>query len=139
MLWEQCSPIDHPTADCVHSVIPPVSEADSRWRLSGFTSGVRGWKGARGYYVRALGAASFGTPVTLPAAEDSSGNVWVRWAEQDLAAAKHFWHEARKIAVNRGDWRASDYLRAAREFLEERKLDVSGVEVEAHARQVAEG
>jgi hypothetical protein len=85
-----------------------------------------------------LGATSFGTPVTLPADEDVSGNVWVRWAEKDAEAAKHFWQEVRALAISEqgGDWRAVEYLRAAVEFLMERGLNVTG---EAYARQATSG
>jgi hypothetical protein len=143
VLWERCgSPTDHPTAARLRElgVLPPMVEADSRWLLiKGFTSEVRGWKGAGSYFVRALGATTYGAPVTLPAAEDLSGNVWVRWAEKDRAAAIHFWAETRAIAVGeQGGRRAAQYLLAAGELLEECKCEVPGAEVEAHARQAAE-
>lgn len=143
VLWERCRPpTDHPTAARLRElgVLPPVSEADSRWTLiKGFTSGVRGWKGAGSVFVRALGATSFGAPVTLPAAEDLSANVWVRWAEKDRAAASHFWSEARAVALGeRGGWRAAQYLLAAGGLLEDRQCDVPGAELEAHARQASE-
>ena len=143
VMWEKCGrPADHPTAVRLRElgVVPPVSEAESRWLLiKGFTSGERGYKGAGSSFVRAVGASSVGTPVTLPAADDLSGNVWVLWAEKDRVAATHFWSEARSLALReRGGWRAAQYLLSAGELLEERKCDVLGAEVEAHARQAAE-
>lgn len=143
-IWERCSAArDHPTAVRLRElgVLPPVNEADTRWLLiKGFTWGVRGWIGPGREYLRVLGPTTFITPVPLPTAEDLSANVWVRWAEKDLSAAKHFWQLVRVLAVDqpRGDLRATDYLRVAKLLLEERKHDVSGAEVEAYAKQEAD-
>jgi hypothetical protein len=140
-LWERCGPPkDHPTAIRLRELgmISAVRETEARWTLiKGFTFSVRGWKGAGSDFLRALGPTSFGTPVPLPTDEDLSQNVWVRWAEKDPQAAAHFWMEVRKIVLDQrdGGWRAANFLLAARTFLEERDLQVSGAEVEARASQ----
>jgi hypothetical protein len=140
VLWEQCSPPhDHPTAIRLREleVLGPVREQDAQWLLiKGFTSGVRGWIGPGRDYVRAMGASSFGTPVTLPAEEDVSKNLWVKWAVKDPPAAKHFWQEMQATAIRTE--RGGYYLHAAKEYLEEQKLVVKGEELEAHARRAIE-
>jgi hypothetical protein len=134
-LSERCSPpSDHPTAARLRElgVVAPVSEGDARWVLiKGFKSGVRGWKGAGSEYLRALGPTSFGTPVPLPAGEDLSRNVWVRWATRDAAAAGQFWREVREQSLDPrdGDWKVARSLTAAAVLLEERDCQVSADEI----------
>jgi hypothetical protein len=140
VLWENCSPPhEHPTAVRLRElgVLGPVREQDSQWLLiKGFTSGVRGWVGGGREYVRTLGAAFYGTPVTLPADEDLSKNLWIEWAIKDPPAAKHFWQEVQAVAIRTK--RGGSYLWAAKEYLEERKLVVVGSELEAHAKSATE-
>jgi hypothetical protein len=136
VLWESCSPpVEHPTSARLRElgVLEPIREESSRWLLiKGFTPGVRGWIGPGREYVRALGAFSLGTPVTLPAKEDLSKNLWVEWAIKDPEAARHFWKEMQGVASR--TYRGGYYLWVAREYLEEHKLAVVGSEVETHAR-----
>ena len=132
---ERCSPTsDHPTAARLRElgVIPAVIEADARWVLiKGFKPGVRGWKGAGSEYLRALGPTSFGTPVALPASEDVSSNVWIRWAAKDSAAASQFWGDVRKhvLGGRDGSWEAARSLMVVGRLLEERDCQVSAGEV----------
>src|SRR5262245_48144476 len=121
VLWENCSqPWEHPTAARLREIgmIPAVREEDSRWLLiKGFTTGVRGWIGAGREYVRGLGAASFGTPVTLPAQEDVSENIWVRWAVKHPKGSKQFWQAFLDLARQNlhGGYYNAYFLRAARD------------------------
>lgn len=144
VFWEHCSqPWDHPTAVRLRELgmIPPVREEDSRWLLiKGFTTGVRGWMGAGREYVRGIGAASFGTPVTLPAQEEVSENTWVRWAVKDPEGSKQFWQSFLDLARQNlhGGYYNAYFLRAAKDYLEERKLEITVPELQAHARQFVE-
>lgn len=141
VLWERCSPPqDHPTAVRLRElgVLSPIAEADSQWLLiKGFTSGVRGWIGPGREYVRSLGAYSFGTPVILPLAEDLAQNVWIQWAIKTPAAAQQFWAAFQALVRQKrhGGYNAALYLRAAREYLEQKKLEVTVAELDAQAAQ----
>jgi hypothetical protein len=142
-LWQSCSPPDsHPTATRLRElgVLPEIDEQDSQWVLiKGFKSGVRGWKGRGSYILQALGATTFGTPVTLPAKEDVTQNVWVKWTVKDPEASAHFWKEVRALAFqDKIGWRAEQYLLAAREYLEKHKENVVGAEVEEYARRASD-
>lgn len=143
VLWERYSlPEEHPTGARLRTlgVLPPIREEESRWILiKQFTSGGRrSSKGTGSYFLESLGATTFGTPVTLSAAESLDENIWVRWAVKDPTAAKHFWQEVRVVSAEAAnDWKGVNYLLAAREYLEQHKLEVVGAEVEAHARQAA--
>jgi len=143
VMRERCGPAaDLPVAVRLRElgVLPPVNEAEARWVLNkGFTAGVRGWKGVGWTYVIALGPA-LGAPVTLPVAGDPSGSVWVRWAERDPAAATRFWGWVREVGAGGpgGDRQAAEYLLAAGQLLARRRCEVTGAEVEAHARRVVD-
>jgi hypothetical protein len=118
---ERCSePIEHSTATKLRelALLEPISEQDARWELiKGFKMGVRGWIGSGRSYVTALGAHTMLTPVTLPAGEDVSKNVWVRWALSDPAGAKQFWKTQRSLA-QKEPWLSGERVVVAQRILE---------------------
>jgi hypothetical protein len=136
-LWERCGVAwDHPTAARLRELgaLAPVSEDDAHWVLvKGFTSGVRGWTGPGRHYVVALGASSFGTPVTLPAEENISQNVWIRLAEKDAEEARRFWLQFQSGRARTASGGA--YLWTVREYLNEHGLEVKPAELDEHVRR----
>jgi hypothetical protein len=127
---------DHPTAGRLRAlgVLPKADEARARWVLiKGFKPGVSGWKGAGADYLRALGPTTWGTPVALPAGEDLSKNVWVRWAEADPKAAAEFWKTFQSAGV--ADYRHAQYLDLARTYLAGHEHPVAGADLQAFAER----
>lgn len=128
VLSEKCStPKDHAVATKLRElgILEPVDERESRWELvAGFKPGVRGWRGNGRMCIRALGATTFGTAVTLPAEEDMATNVWVKWALQDADAARQFWHK-RQLMVAQNCDASIFYLYLTKEYLEGHKGPVA--------------
>jgi hypothetical protein len=140
VIWERCSaPQEHPTAVRLRQLgaLGPNRSEDERWLLmSGFKPGVRGWRGPGRDYVRALGATTFGTAVTLPAQEELAENLWIKWALADPPAVKHFWQELQSVELQREC--GAYFLEAAKEYLENHGVNVGGANVEAHAHRAIE-
>jgi hypothetical protein len=141
VLSEQCSePQDHAAALRLRElgVLGPILEKESHWLLiQGYKTGVRRWRGPGRDYVRNLGATTFGAAVVLPAEEDLSENIWVKWAVKDPKGATHFWQELQSVAMKQPGLGGA-FLRAAEEYLQEHKLVVVATDLEAHARHAIE-
>lgn len=135
---ERCSkPIEHSTGTKLRElgILEPISDQDARWELiKGFKKGVRGWIGTGRSYVTALGAHTMLTPVTLPAGEDVSKNLWVRWALSDPAGAKQFWKTQRSLA-QKEPWLSGERVAVAQRILEAHDANASLEKLNAEIRQ----
>lgn len=135
---ERCSePVEHAVGIRLRElgVLPPVSESEAHWDLiKGFKPGVRGWKGNGGDYLRRLGESTRLTPVPLPAAEDVSDNIWVRWATNNADDSRRFWDVQRSLVRSRPSFAVHQLLVASR-YLEAHEARATFAEIDAEIRR----
>ena len=72
----------------------------------------------------------------MPASEDTSKNLWVRWAVADPQAATQFWQHYQTEVP--GNWTGARYLSAAQDYLWDHESRVSLRDLEAFAGRTIE-